>query len=312
MFINHLRNSCPSETSHFRITTPEIGKSPGLDNQFDRNLRKVVLTARIRAPLPPEAWHAFLPYIAMRVFFLRLYDVWQFTLQFWKEVFVPPYEVKELFNQAFEVGIRSISIITLTGFITGVVFTKQSRSSLAEFGAASWIPSLMAIALLRALAPLVTALIVAGKVGSNIGAELGSMRVTEQIDAMEVSSTNPFKFLVVTRVVATTFIVPVLATYMGFVGLLGAYLNVYTNEQTGFVLFIQTAFAKINFADLVMLVMKSAIYGFTIAMTGCFSGYNASQGTVGVGRAANTAVVVSMFLIFIEEMVIVTVVHINQ
>ena len=88
----------------------------------------------------------------MRVFFLRLYEVWQFTLQFWKEVFVPPYEVRETVNQFFEVGIRSLSIITLTGFITGLVFTKQSRSSLAEFGATSWLPSLMAIALLRALA----------------------------------------------------------------------------------------------------------------------------------------------------------------
>lgn len=245
----------------------------------------------------------------MRAFFLRLYDVYQFTLQFWKEVFLPPYEVNEVFNQFFEVGIRSLSIITLTGFITGLVFTKQSRSSLAEFGATSWLPSLMAIALLRALAPLVTALIVAGKVGSNIGAEIGSMRVTEQIDAMEVSSTNPFKFLVVTRVLATTFIVPVLAIYMGFVGLLGAFLNVYRNEQTSFVSFFQEAFTKITFLDLFVLVFKSAVYGFTIGMTGCFHGYYASQGTVGVGRAANASVVVSMFLIFVEEMVIVTLIN---
>lgn len=242
----------------------------------------------------------------MKGFFLRVYNVWQFTLQFWKEVFVPPYEVKEVMNQFFEVGIRSLSIITLTGFITGLVFTKQSRSSLAEFGATSWLPSLMAIALLRALAPLVTALIVAGKVGSKFGAEIGSMRVTEQIDAMEVSSTNPFKYLVVTRVVATTLIVPVLATFMGFLGLLGAFLNVYQNEQTSFVSFFQQAFVKIGFGDLSLLVFKSAVYGFTIGMTGCFNGYNADQGTVGVGRAANTAVVASMFLIFIEEMVIVT------
>ena len=245
----------------------------------------------------------------MKGFFLRIYDVWQFTLQFWKEVFVPPYEVKEVVNQFFEVGIRSLSIITLTGFITGMVFTKQSRSSLAEFGATSWLPSLMAIALLRALAPLVTALIVAGKVGSKFGAEIGSMRVTEQIDAMEVSSTNPFKYLVVTRVVATTLIVPVLAIFMGFLGLLGAFLNVLQNEQTSFVSFFQQAFVKINFIDLAMLVGKSAVYGFTIGMTGCFNGYNADQGTVGVGRAANTAVVISMFLIFIEEMVIVTLVN---
>jgi phospholipid/cholesterol/gamma-HCH transport system permease protein len=245
----------------------------------------------------------------MKVFFLRIYDIYQFNLRFWKEVFLPPYEPREVVNQSFEVGIRSLSIITLTGFITGLVFTKQSRSSLAEFGATSWLPSLMAIALLRALAPLVTALIIAGKVGSNIGAEIGSMKVTEQIEAMEVSSTNPFKFLVVSRVLATTCIVPVLATYMGFIGLLGAYVNVHFTEQTSFASFFQEAFTKITFLDLFVLVLKSAVYGYTIGMAGCFNGYNADQGTVGVGRAANTAVVVSMFLIFIEEMILVTLVN---
>jgi phospholipid/cholesterol/gamma-HCH transport system permease protein len=245
----------------------------------------------------------------MKVFFLRVYDIYQFSLRFWKEVFLPPYEYKEVLNQFYEVGIKSLSIITLTGFITGLVFTKQSRSSLAEFGATSWLPSLMAIALLRALAPLVTALIIAGKVGSNIGAELGSMRVTEQIEAMEVSSTNPFKFLVVSRVLATTFIVPILSVYMGFVGLLGAFVNVYNSEQTSFTSFFQEAFMKINFLDLFTLVLKSAIYGYTIGMTGCYNGYYADQGTVGVGRAANTAVVVSMFVIFIEEMLIVTLIN---
>jgi phospholipid/cholesterol/gamma-HCH transport system permease protein len=245
----------------------------------------------------------------MRFFFLRIYDTYRFILRFWKEVFLPPYEPKEVLNQFFEVGIRSLAIISLTGFITGLVFTKQSRSSLAEFGATSWLPSLMAIALLRALAPLVTALIVAGKVGSKFGAEIGSMRVTEQIEAMEVSSTNPFKFLVVSRVLATICIVPVLAIYMGFIGLLGAFVNVYRNEQTSFVSFFQEAFVKITFLDLFVLVLKSAVYGFTIGMAGCFTGYYADQGTVGVGRAANTAVVVSMFLIFIEEMLIVTLVN---
>jgi phospholipid/cholesterol/gamma-HCH transport system permease protein len=245
----------------------------------------------------------------MKVFFLRIYDIYQFSLRFWKEAFLPPYEYKEVFNQFFEVGIKSLSIISLTGFITGFVFTKQSRSSLAEFGATSWLPSLMAIALLRALAPLVTALIIAGKVGSNIGAEIGSMRVSEQIEAMEVSSTNPFKFLVVSRVLATTLIVPVLVIYMGFIGLLGAFFNVYNNEQTSFVSFFQQAFMKITFVDLFTLVLKSAIYGYTIGMAGCFNGYYADQGTVGVGRAANMAVVVSMFLIFIEEMLIVTLIN---
>ena len=245
----------------------------------------------------------------MKAFFLRIYDIYQFFLLFFKEAFMPPYEYKEIINQFFEVGIRSLSIISLTGFITGLVFTKQSRSSLAEFGATSWLPSLMAIAIIRALAPLVTALIIAGKVGSNIGAELGSMKVTEQIDAMEVSSTNPFKFLVVSRIIATTCMLPVLAAYMGLVGMLGAFLNVYTNEQTSFTSFFQAAFVRINFVDIVVLVIKSAVYGFTIAFTGCYNGFYADHGTVGVGRAANTSVVVSMFLIFIEEMLIVQLVH---
>ncbi|MHA4811290.1 MlaE family ABC transporter permease, partial [Flavitalea flava] len=190
-----------------------------------------------------------------------------------------------------------------------LVFTKQSRSSLSEFGATSWLPSLMAIAIIRALAPLVTALIVAGKVGSNIGAELGSMKVTEQIEAMEVSSTNPFKFLVVSRILATTSIVPVLATYMAFVGLLGAFLNVHHNEQTSFTAFFQAAFLKITFQDIFTLLFKSAVFGFTIGVAGCFNGYNADRGTVGVGRAANTAVVASMFLIFVEEMIIVQLIN---
>ena len=241
----------------------------------------------------------------MKAFFLRIYDIYQFILRFFREAFLPPYEYKEIFSQFFEVGIRSLSIISLTGFITGLVFTKQSRSSLAEFGATAWLPSLMAIAIVRALAPLVTALIIAGKVGSNIGAELGSMKVTEQIEAMEVSSTNPFKFLVVSRIIATTCIVPVLAIYMGFVGLLGAFLNVHNNEQTSFTSFFQQAFMKVGFFDIWTLVFKSIVYGFTIGLVGCYNGYNASQGTVGVGRAANTAVVISMFLIFVEEMIIV-------
>jgi phospholipid/cholesterol/gamma-HCH transport system permease protein len=245
----------------------------------------------------------------MRAFFLRIYDIYQFTLQFFKEVFIPPYEYKEVINQFFEVGIRSLFIISLTGFITGLVFTQQSRSSLAEFGATSWLPSLMAIAIIRALAPLVTALIVAGKVGSNIGAELGSMKVTEQIEAMEVSSTNPFKFLVVSRVVATTCMLPVLATFMGLVGMLGAYVNVLRNEQTSFTSFFQEAFVRIGFIDVYVLIFKSAVYGFTIGMTGCFNGYFADHGTVGVGRAANASVVVSMFLIFIEELLIVQIVN---
>ena len=228
--------------------------------------------------------------------FLNIYNSAKFVARFFKEAVQPPFEFREIIRQCFEIGYKSLPLISLTGFITGIVFTTQSRPSLAEFGATSWLPSLIAIAIVRALAPLVTALITAGKVGSNIGAELGSMKVTEQIDAMEVSAVNPFKFLVVTRVMATTLTVPVLMLYSAFVGLIGAYLNVHVNELTSFTSFIQSAFSQITFLDIFSSLFKAVVYGFTIGIVGCYQGFNTTQGTQGVGRSANSSVVISMFL----------------
>lgn len=235
--------------------------------------------------------------------FITLYDVFQFMGRFFKEGFMPPYEGKELMKQCYDIGYRSLALISLTGFITGIVFTKQSRPSLAEFGATSWLPSLVGIALLRTLAPLLTSLIAAGKVGSSIGAELGSMRVTEQIDAMEVSATNPFKFLVTTRVLAATITIPILTFYTAMVGMLGALLNVSMSEGTSAKLFFQSSLESITFLDITASTVKAIIFGFTIGMVGCYQGYNSSKGTEGVGKAANSAVVIGMFLIFVEEVV---------
>jgi phospholipid/cholesterol/gamma-HCH transport system permease protein len=155
------------------------------------------------------------------------------------------------------------------------------------------------------LAPLVTALICAGKVGSNIGAELGSMKVTEQIDAMEVSAVDPYKYLVVTRVTATTLMLPLLMFYTAFVGLMGSFLDVHVNEQTSLITFFANAFSSISFLDYWASIVKAVVYGFTIGIVGSYKGFHASNGTTGVGHAANSAVVTSMFLIFIEEIVIV-------
>ncbi len=238
-------------------------------------------------------------------FFGDIYNVFKFIKRFFKEAFTRPFEGREILRQCYEVGYRSLFLISLTGFITGIVFTKQSRPSLATFGASSWLPSLISIAVVRALAPLVTALICAGKVGSNMGAELGSMKVTEQIDAMEVSATNPFKFLVVSRVIASTLMQPVLMMYSAFVGMMGSYLNVHANEQTSFNAFFENAFSTISFLDIFSSVFKSLLYGFTIGIAGCYQGYHAQNGTQGVGRAANSAVVISMFMIFVEEMIVV-------
>ena len=198
-----------------------------------------------------------------------MYEVYRFIMRFFKEVFLPPYEFKEIIKQCYYIGYKSVALISLTGFITGIVFTKQSRPSLAEFGATSWLPSLIGIAIIRALAPLISALIAAGKIGSNIGAELGSMNVSEQIDAMEVSGAKPFKFLVVSRVVASTLMVPALMMYNGVVGILGSYLNVHNNEMTSFKNYITDAFSSISFLDITSSVIKAIVYGFTIGMVGC-------------------------------------------
>jgi phospholipid/cholesterol/gamma-HCH transport system permease protein len=240
-------------------------------------------------------------------YFTGVQSAWSFTALFFKEAFKRPFHFREVVNQCFEVGLKSLPLITLTGFIVGVVFTKQSRPSLEDFGAASWLPSLIGIAIVRALGPLVTALICAGKVGSSIGAELGSMKVTEQIDAMEVSAINPFKYLVVTRILATTITIPILSLYCSCVGLLGSFVNVHAEETTSLVTFYQSAFSSISFLDIFTSVVKALIYGFTIGIVGAYKGFNATQGTRGVGKAANQAVVLSMFLIFLEELVIVQV-----
>lgn len=242
-------------------------------------------------------------------FFSGLTNAFRFVKRFFQEVWLPPYEFKEVLRQCYEIGYRSLPLISLTGFIIGIVFTNQSRPSLAEFGATSWLPALISIAVVRALGPLVTALIAAGKVGSSIGAEIGSMKVTEQIDAMEVSAINPFKYLVVTRTVATTFMIPVLVMYTDFVALIGSFINVNQNELVSLSTFFVQVFESISFLDVFSSVIKSLVFGFTIGIVGCYKGYNSSKGTEGVGQAANASVVMSMFLIFIEELLALQIVN---
>lgn len=261
--------------------------------------------------MPPPSHTPERPVVSKRFdrTLLSLYQVVSFIGRFFREVALPPYEGREIIRQCYEVGVRSLPLISLTGFIIGIVFTNQSRPSLAQFGATSWLPSLVAIALVRAIGPLVTALIAAGRVGSNIGAELSSMRVTEQIDAMEVSATNPFKFLVATRVLATTFMTPVLTMYAVAVGFLGSFINVNANEATSYGTFVAEVFGAISFLDIFSSLIKSVVFGFTIGMVGCYQGYNSSKGTEGVGIAANASVVTSMFLVFIEELLALQIVN---
>jgi phospholipid/cholesterol/gamma-HCH transport system permease protein len=183
------------------------------------------------------------------------------------------------------------------------VFTKQSRPSLASFGAESWLPSLVSQAVVRSLGPLITGLICAGKLGSNIGAELGSMKVSEQIDAMEVSGTRPFSYLIVTRVFATTLMLPILVVYADVIALFGSYLTVKIFSNSSLQLYFNDVAANVTYLDIFSSLIKSAFFGFSIGLISCYAGYTTSGGTSGVGKAANTAVVVSMISIFVIDFV---------
>jgi phospholipid/cholesterol/gamma-HCH transport system permease protein len=236
-------------------------------------------------------------------------DVYRFIVRFLKSAFRPPFEVREILNQCFAMGNRSFFLITFTSFLAGIVFTKQSQPSLASFGAESWLPSLVSQAVVRSLGPLITGLICAGKLGSNIGAELGSMQVTEQIDAMEVSGTRPFSYLVVTRVVAVTVMLPLLVIYADVVSLLGSFVMVNSFNSSSFQLYFNDVAESITYTDVFSSMIKSALFGFAIGIISSYAGYHSDKGTTGVGKAANIAVVVSMVFIFIIDLIVLQVVN---
>jgi phospholipid/cholesterol/gamma-HCH transport system permease protein len=229
-------------------------------------------------------------------------DIFRFVTKVGKEFFSTKHEFREIFKQFYNVGNRSLFLITFTSFLVGIVFTKQSRPSLSSFGAESWLPSLVSQAVVRSLGPLITGLICAGKLGSNIAAELGSMKVTEQIDAMEVSGARPFSFLVVSRVVATTIALPLLVVYADIMALIGSFMTTSIYNNTGFMLYFNDVANSVTYTDIFSSLIKSTFFGFAIGIVGSYSGYYADNGTTGVGKAANTGVVVSMLIIFIIDL----------
>ncbi|MFD1096280.1 MlaE family ABC transporter permease [Salegentibacter chungangensis] len=236
-------------------------------------------------------------------FFSEIGALSYFAARFFREVFSRPFEFREFLKQCFNMGNKSLLLVGVTGFILGLVFTLQSRPTLLEFGAVSWMPSMISISIVREIGPVIIALICAGRIGSSIGAELGSMRVTEQIDAMEVSGTNPFKFLVVTRVLAATLMLPILVILGDFIALLGSALIENFKGQVSFLLYFNQAFDALEFSDLIPATIKSFFFGFAIGLVGCFKGYNSSKGTEGVGRASNSAVVFTSLLLFIIDFI---------
>lgn len=237
----------------------------------------------------------------LRRFFTEIGELSYFAGRYFKEAFRPPFEFNELLRQCYQMGNRSLVLVLVTGFIIGLVLTLQSRPTMIQFGAVSYMPNLVGIAIIRELGPVITALVCAGRIASGIGAELGSMRVTEQIDAMEVSGTNPFKYLVVTRIMATTLMLPLLVVLGDAVALYGSALVEYSKGDVSFQLYFNTVFSAISYADLVPATLKSFFFGFAIGLVGCYKGYYSKKGTAGVGVAANTAVVSASMLLFVID-----------
>ena len=246
----------------------------------------------------------------LSLFFFELADSFQFAMKALKYMFRKPFEGEELVRQCYIIGYKTLPLISITAFIMGLVLTLQTWPMLERLGAEAELPGLIFVSILREIGPVITALIFAGKVGSGIGAELGSMRVSEQIDAMEVSGTNPMKFLVSTRVLATTLMVPLLVIYADAVGLLGSLAGINIQGAVSVRLFFIQSFQDISYIDIIPATVKTFFFGYAIGLIGCYKGYNASGGTQGVGRASNASVVISSVVIFVIDLIAVQITEI--
>ena len=236
-------------------------------------------------------------------FFVNTWDLWNFARKFFKAALRRPVEVQQTIKQCFQIGYKSLPLVSITGFIIGLTLALQIIPTLDKFGAVSLIPQMLSIAVVREIGPVIIGLICAGKMGSGIGAELGSMKVTEQIDAMEVSAINPFKFLVVTRVVAAMITVPILVIYSDTLSLIGGYLAMSFNADMTMQLFFSTVFETLTFEDILPATIKTIFFGFGIGLVGCYKGFNCSRGTESVGIAANSAVVLASLLVILMDLI---------
>ncbi len=226
----------------------------------------------------------------------------RFAGRFFSHGLKPKFEIKEILTQCYLIGYMSLPLVALTGFIMGLVLTMQLRPSLVTYGVQSQLPVMVGIAIVREIGPIITALIFAGKIASSIGAELGSMKVTEQIDSMEVSGTNPFKYLVATRVIATSLMLPLLTILADAIALFGAYIGVNIKSVTNIKFFFLQVFESLSYSDIIPAVIKTVFFGFAVGLIGCYKGFNSTKGTQGVGKSANSAVVLSSVLIFVLDL----------
>ncbi len=242
-------------------------------------------------------------YIKTGKFFSEAWNIFSFSLRYFRNFPAIPSELKETIKQFFILGYKSLPLVSITGFIIGLTLSLQMGPILGKFGAESLIPSMVAISIIREIGPVIIGLICAGKIGSAIGAELGSMKVTEQIDAMEVSACNPFRYLVLTRVTAVTIALPVLVIYADFLAIIGGYVAMSLDGSMSFRVYFDAAINSLTFSDVIPATLKTFLFGFSVGLVGCYKGYNCSRGTESVGLAANSSVVLASLLIIVQDLI---------
>ena len=219
-------------------------------------------------------------------------------------VFRPPYYPAEILRQLMRIGFFSLPVVGMTALFTGGALALQIYAGGSRFNAESVVPSIVAIGMTRELGPVLGGLMVAGRVSASIAAELGTMRVTEQIDALTTLSTNPMKYLVAPRLLAATIAMPILAFFGDIIGIMGGFLVGITRLDFNATTYIKTTHDFLEAGDVTSGMIKAAVFGFIIAMMGCYQGYNSGRGAQGVGRATTNAVVSASILILASNYIL--------
>jgi phospholipid/cholesterol/gamma-HCH transport system permease protein len=228
-----------------------------------------------------------------------------FSARVFRATLSPPYEIRELVRQCDAIGATSLPLVALAGAAIGVVLSLQTHDALIRFGAKSLLPPVIVFTIIKESGPVITGMVVAGRVGAGIGAELGSMKVTEQIDAMEASAVDPYKFLVATRVLACILMLPLLTLAADFSGLMLGWLANTLADPISFRLFFENGFKNLRFSDFIPPTLKTAVFGLIIGVIASFQGMRTKGGTEGVGRSATSAVVLASLFVILADVLLV-------
>ncbi|MFZ0738756.1 MAG: ABC transporter permease [Candidatus Acidiferrales bacterium] len=216
-----------------------------------------------------------------------------------------PFELREIFRQLDEIGSKSLPLVALAGAAVGTVLALESRSSLVHFGAKSMLPAAIVYSIIHEMGPIVTGLVVSGRVGAGIGAELGSMKVTEQIDAIEASAVNPYKLLAFTRIVACIVVLPLLTLATDFCGVIAGWIAETLADPISLHGFLSRGFSGVNFSDFLAPTFRTCAFGLIIGLVACFQGMRTQGGTEGVGRSATSSVVLSSLFVILADVILV-------